>query len=138
MVPRPRDKAGGYGIQALGGMLVEYVHGDFLNVVGFPLNHFCKELARLYCPPRPEDLRRVRRDSIPAVDTFENLSDSEAGGSEPGQSAKDGHGGEQADGDRSQAPHALDAALNGANSRPPFPTGLLELMDGFKASKVLV
>lgn len=39
-----RDKAGGYGIQALGGMLVEYVHGDFLNVVGFPLNHFCKQL----------------------------------------------------------------------------------------------
>uniref|UniRef100_A0ACB8FJF1 Uncharacterized protein n=1 Tax=Sphaerodactylus townsendi TaxID=933632 RepID=A0ACB8FJF1_9SAUR len=29
------DKAGGYGIQALGGMLVEYVHGDFLNVVLF-------------------------------------------------------------------------------------------------------
>lgn len=43
-----RDKAGGYGIQALGGMLVEYVHGDFLNVVGFPLNHFCKQLDRIY------------------------------------------------------------------------------------------
>ncbi|XP_026951343.1 N-acetylserotonin O-methyltransferase-like protein isoform X13 [Sagmatias obliquidens] len=129
------DKAGGYGIQALGGMLVEYVHGDFLNVVGFPLNHFCKELARLYYPPRPEDLRRVRHDSIPTVDTFENLSDSEAGGSDPGQSAKGGRGGEQADGDRSQAPRALDAALDGADSRPPFPTGLLELMDGFKASK---
>ncbi|XP_026951332.1 N-acetylserotonin O-methyltransferase-like protein isoform X3 [Sagmatias obliquidens] len=133
----PMDKAGGYGIQALGGMLVEYVHGDFLNVVGFPLNHFCKELARLYYPPRPEDLRRVRHDSIPTVDTFENLSDSEAGGSDPGQSAKGGRGGEQADGDRSQAPRALDAALDGADSRPPFPTGLLELMDGFKASKVL-
>lgn len=43
-----RDKAGGYGIQALGGMLVEYVHGDFLNVVGFPLNHFCKQLDVIY------------------------------------------------------------------------------------------
>ncbi|KAG7238804.1 hypothetical protein INR49_030348, partial [Caranx melampygus] len=42
------DKAGGYGIQALGGMLVEYVHGDFLNVVGFPLNHFCKQLNIIY------------------------------------------------------------------------------------------
>nr|XP_058906659.1 probable bifunctional dTTP/UTP pyrophosphatase/methyltransferase protein isoform X2 [Kogia breviceps] len=135
--PRCRDKAGGYGIQALGGMLVEYVRGDFLNVVGFPLNHFCKELARLYYPPRPEDLRRLRHDSIPAVDTFENLSDTEAGGSDPGQSAEGGRGGEQADGDRSQAPGAPDAALNGADSRPPFPTGLLELMDGFKASKVL-
>eukprot|EP00069_Balaena_mysticetus_P005546 bmy_17977T0 len=129
--------AGGYGIQALGGMLVENVHGDFLNVVGFPLNHFCKELARLYYPPRPEDLQRVKHDSIPAVDTFENLSDTEGGGSDPDPSAEGGRGGEEADGDRSQAPGALDAALNGADSRPPFPTGLLELMDGFKASKVL-
>ncbi|XP_029315176.1 putative bifunctional dTTP/UTP pyrophosphatase/methyltransferase protein isoform X1 [Cottoperca gobio] len=46
----PMDKAGGYGIQALGGMLVEYVHGDFLNVVGFPLNHFCKQLDLIYNP----------------------------------------------------------------------------------------
>ncbi|XP_028250214.1 putative bifunctional dTTP/UTP pyrophosphatase/methyltransferase protein [Parambassis ranga] len=44
----PMDKAGGYGIQALGGMLVEYVHGDFLNVVGFPLNRFCKQLNIIY------------------------------------------------------------------------------------------
>ncbi|XP_070693881.1 probable bifunctional dTTP/UTP pyrophosphatase/methyltransferase protein isoform X2 [Pempheris klunzingeri] len=44
----PMDKAGGYGIQALGGMLVECVHGDFLNVVGFPLNHFCKQLDLIY------------------------------------------------------------------------------------------
>ncbi|KAK5607377.1 hypothetical protein CRENBAI_024778 [Crenichthys baileyi] len=44
----PMDKAGGYGIQSLGGMLVEYVHGDFLNVVGFPLNHFCKQLDIIY------------------------------------------------------------------------------------------
>ncbi|XP_010903993.2 probable bifunctional dTTP/UTP pyrophosphatase/methyltransferase protein isoform X1 [Esox lucius] len=47
----PMDKAGGYGIQALGGMLVEYVHGDFLNVVGFPLNHFCKKLGVIFSPP---------------------------------------------------------------------------------------
>nr|XP_019956329.1 PREDICTED: N-acetylserotonin O-methyltransferase-like protein isoform X2 [Paralichthys olivaceus] len=46
----PMDKAGGYGIQALGGMLVEYVHGDFLNVVGFPLNRFCKQLDLIYNP----------------------------------------------------------------------------------------
>lgn len=43
-----RDKAGGYGIQSLGGMLVEYVHGDFLNVVGFPLNHFCKQMGLIF------------------------------------------------------------------------------------------
>uniref|UniRef100_A0A8C5A687 Acetylserotonin O-methyltransferase-like n=1 Tax=Gadus morhua TaxID=8049 RepID=A0A8C5A687_GADMO len=46
----PMDKAGGYGIQALGGMLVEYIHGDFLNVVGFPLNRFCKQLDLLFNP----------------------------------------------------------------------------------------
>ncbi|KAK0150609.1 N-acetylserotonin O-methyltransferase-like protein [Merluccius polli] len=44
----PMDKAGGYGIQALGGMLVEYIQGDFLNVVGFPLNRFCKQLDLIY------------------------------------------------------------------------------------------
>lgn len=53
----PMDKAGGYGIQALGGMLVEYVHGDFLNVVGFPLNHFCKQLDLIFNrPPSSLDL----------------------------------------------------------------------------------
>jgi septum formation protein len=30
------DKAGGYGIQSQGKRLVEKVHGDFSNVVGFP------------------------------------------------------------------------------------------------------
>ncbi|XP_051024534.1 probable bifunctional dTTP/UTP pyrophosphatase/methyltransferase protein [Acomys russatus] len=43
----PMDKAGAYGIQALGGMLVERVDGDFLNVVGFPLNRFCRELGKI-------------------------------------------------------------------------------------------
>lgn len=44
----PMDKAGGYGIQALGGTLVEKVHGDFFNVMGFPLSRFAQELLRLY------------------------------------------------------------------------------------------
>uniref|UniRef100_A0A8C2G020 Acetylserotonin O-methyltransferase-like n=1 Tax=Cyprinus carpio TaxID=7962 RepID=A0A8C2G020_CYPCA len=42
------DMAGVYGIQTLGGMLVEYVQGDFLNLVGFPLNHFCKQLGLIF------------------------------------------------------------------------------------------
>uniref|UniRef100_A0A8B9WUV3 Acetylserotonin O-methyltransferase like n=1 Tax=Bos mutus grunniens TaxID=30521 RepID=A0A8B9WUV3_BOSMU len=130
----PMDKAGGYGIQALGGMLVEYVRGDFLSVVGFPLNRFCKELARLYHAPRaPGAPRPVQHDSIPAVDTFEDLSDAEGGGSDPARANE----GLEACGAQPQAPRPREADLNGVtDSQPPLPVGLLELMDGFKASKV--
>ncbi|XP_061264256.1 probable bifunctional dTTP/UTP pyrophosphatase/methyltransferase protein [Bos javanicus] len=132
----PMDKAGGYGIQALGGMLVEYVRGDFLNVVGFPLNRFCKELARLYHAPRaPGAPRPVQHDSIPAVDTFEDLSDAEGGGSDPARANE----GLEACGAQPQAPRPREADLNGVtDSQPPLPVGLLELMDGFKASKALL
>uniref|UniRef100_A0A1A8R2I8 Acetylserotonin O-methyltransferase-like n=2 Tax=Nothobranchius rachovii TaxID=451742 RepID=A0A1A8R2I8_9TELE len=61
----PMDKAGSYGIQALGGMLVEYVHGDFLNVVGFPLNHFCRQLDIIYnhCP----SISNKTNESVPLI-----------------------------------------------------------------------
>nr|XP_054107593.1 probable bifunctional dTTP/UTP pyrophosphatase/methyltransferase protein isoform X3 [Callithrix jacchus] len=126
----PMDKAGGYGIQALGGMLVESVHGDFLNVVGFPLNHFCKQLIQLYDPPRPEDLQRVKHGSIPAVDTFEDLSDVDEGGPAPTRR------------DKAEAGVARDATAEAEGNRtcetlPPFPTRLLELINGFKTSKAL-
>ncbi|XP_059535977.1 probable bifunctional dTTP/UTP pyrophosphatase/methyltransferase protein isoform X2 [Myotis daubentonii] len=121
----PMDKAGGYGIQALGGMLVEYVHGDFLNVVGFPLNHFCKKLAELYLTQPNEDLPPAERDSIPAVDTFENLSDAEGRG----------QGGAPEQADRPRALGRKNSVPSRMDSLPPTP--LLELLDGFKASKAL-
>jgi len=44
----PMDKAGGYGIQALGGTLIKRIDGDYYNVVGFPLNLFCKTITNIY------------------------------------------------------------------------------------------
>jgi len=44
----PMDKAGGYGIQALGGTLVKGIHGDYFNVMGFPLNLFARHLVEIW------------------------------------------------------------------------------------------
>jgi septum formation protein len=41
------DKAGGYGIQSLGGCFVSGIDGDFYNVMGFPLNQFCFETVAM-------------------------------------------------------------------------------------------
>ncbi|XP_066476713.1 probable bifunctional dTTP/UTP pyrophosphatase/methyltransferase protein [Tiliqua scincoides] len=141
----PMDKAGGYGIQALGGMLVEYVHGDFLNVVGFPLNHFCKKLAELYYPPPKHTIHHIKHDSIPSVETFEILSDGECDSSDKSQckdtknlksSAVAHHPGKY-----DSSNHNYNVPVDNQNgiieNTTRFPSKLVQLLDGFRASKAL-
>jgi len=43
----PQDKAGGYGIQGLGGRFVTHISGSYFAVVGLPL-YECEELLRKF------------------------------------------------------------------------------------------
>jgi len=42
----PMDKAGSYGIQGVGGQLVERVEGDFFTVMGLPMHRVSRELSK--------------------------------------------------------------------------------------------
>ncbi|XP_075710115.1 putative bifunctional dTTP/UTP pyrophosphatase/methyltransferase protein isoform X2 [Rhinoderma darwinii] len=140
----PMDKAGGYGIQSLGGMLVESVHGDFLNVVGFPLNHFCKKLAEIYHPPPKQAIHRVKHDSIPYVESFENLSDVEEDCTPLSKTCKAKKGVQDRVGNASSSGSSVSCTpglANGIEERPKHCAQQLskisDLLDGFKASKTL-
>ena len=37
-----------YGIQGIGGTLVKSIQGDYFNVMGFPLYHFCLQIRKLF------------------------------------------------------------------------------------------
>ena len=42
-----KDKAGAYGIQGVGGVFVEKIHGCYFNVVGLPVNRLYKMMGDL-------------------------------------------------------------------------------------------
>ncbi|XP_068970628.1 dTTP/UTP pyrophosphatase [Bombus flavifrons] len=44
----PLDKAGGYGVQGLGGCLIEKIDGDFYTVMGLPLYSLTKRLNEMF------------------------------------------------------------------------------------------
>ncbi|XP_061917701.1 probable bifunctional dTTP/UTP pyrophosphatase/methyltransferase protein isoform X2 [Entelurus aequoreus] len=129
----PMDKAGGYGIQALGGMLVEYVHGDFLNVVGFPLNHFCKQLDVIY--NRPPSCCRGDAAPCPAPNQ-PPLSSSSTHAARPACSQS----GETLPSTTSRGQLIHDVHLRECGDSEEAREDLqriIPLMDGFKASKAL-
>jgi len=42
----PFDKAGAYGIQGQGRMLIEKIDGDYFSIMGFPISNFLKNLRK--------------------------------------------------------------------------------------------
>lgn len=44
----PLDKAGGYGIQGLGGCMIEKIEGDYFTVMGLPLYRLSTEICKLF------------------------------------------------------------------------------------------
>ena len=57
----PLDKAGAYGIQGLGGQLVQHVAGSYTNVVGLPLEHVYHGLRAQGLGPAIEPASAFRR-----------------------------------------------------------------------------
>ena len=47
----PYDKAGAYGIQGGGALLVKKIDGDYFNVVGLPVARLARELEKFVTQP---------------------------------------------------------------------------------------
>jgi septum formation protein len=53
----PLDKAGAYGIQELGGLLIERVEGDYFAVMGLPIGEVYERLFLYDLDERPDAAR---------------------------------------------------------------------------------
>ncbi|MGM8214809.1 Maf family protein [Bacillaceae bacterium W0354] len=51
----PYDKAGGYGIQSLGSMLVKQIIGDYFTVMGLPISRVVRELRHFSIFPNSNE-----------------------------------------------------------------------------------
>lgn len=65
----PRDKAGAYAVQGLGGRFIESVQGSFTNVMGLPARTVYRLLRE---SPDPELARLALACAPPSSDTSEN------------------------------------------------------------------
>lgn len=105
---------------------MEAVHGDFFNVVGFPLNRFCRELARLYRPPGPpEPSGPAQQDSMPRGDPAPGPPCAAASVRvSPGEGDPSPRGPEGA------------PRRDPRDAQPSCPADLLRIIHSFKASQV--